>query len=188
MIFFEGEHAPYNRFMSINMISPVPYLKKQHYYSDNALLLPEMVVSDGPLKSISYQLGDVDGQPALLTDLTKSVASKDELLLYVVEQIVNTQRGRDDSFWISIKVETLAVSDFLNVPSTLTSPYKNVHGTLALVGERYADPMLGFALVRVKDGLASHQRVVTNCTYYERYTTEEALQAAAKSYGGLTGE
>ena len=37
-------------------------------------------------------------------------------------------------------------------------------------------------------GLASRQRVVTNCTYYERYTTEEALQAAAKSYGGLTGE
>ena len=35
---------------------------------------------------------------------------------------------------------------------------------------------------------ASRQRVVTRCTYYERYTTEEALQAAAKSYGGLTGE
>ena len=46
--------------------------------------------------------------------------------------------------------------------------------------------MLGFALVRIKDGVASHQRVVTRCTYYEKYTTEEALQAAAKSYGGLT--
>jgi hypothetical protein len=48
--------------------------------------------------------------------------------------------------------------------------------------------MLGFALVRLKDGHASRQRVVTRCTYYERYTTEEAIQAAAKSYGGLTGE
>jgi hypothetical protein len=48
--------------------------------------------------------------------------------------------------------------------------------------------MLGFALVRLKDGHASRQHVVTRCTYYERYTTEEALQAAAKSYKGLTGE
>lgn len=28
----------------------------------------------------------------------------------------------------------------------------------------------------------------TRCTYYEQYTTEEALQAAAKSYKGLTGD
>ena len=35
---------------------------------------------------------------------------------------------------------------------------------------------------------SSRQRVVTRCTYYERYITEEALQAAAKSYGGLTGQ
>ena len=48
--------------------------------------------------------------------------------------------------------------------------------------------MLGFGLVRVIDGHASSQRVVTRCTYYERYTTEEALQLAAKSYKGLTGE
>lgn len=27
---------------------------------------------------------------------------------------------------------------------------------------------------------------VTRCTYYQRFTTDEALQAAAKSYGGLT--
>ena len=187
MVFFDGDHAPYNRFMSINRLSPVPYLKKQHFYSDNALLLPEMVVSDGPLPSISYQLGEDDGQPALLTDLTKSAASKYTLLLYVLKQTVMPNHTIDD-FRVSIKVETLKVTDFVNVPSTLMSPYKNVRGTLALVGERFADPMLGFALVRVKDGLASHQRVVTHCTYYERYTTEEALQAAAESYGGLTGE
>ena len=46
--------------------------------------------------------------------------------------------------------------------------------------------MLGFGLVRIKDGHVSRQHVVTICTYYVQYTTEEALQAAAKSYGGLT--
>ena len=30
------------------------------------------------------------------------------------------------------------------------------------------------------------QHVVTRCIYYERYTTEGAIQAAAKSYGGFT--
>lgn len=186
MTFFKGENSPYNRFMSVNMYSPVPYLMKQQYHSGNALLLPDMVVSDGPLPPISYQLGDVEGQPAMLTDLTKASAKKETLLLYVLEQKVVHWRDDEDLFQLRIKVETLGVDDFVNVPSTLTSPYKDVHGTLALVGERYGDPMLGFGLTRVKDGFASYQRVITRCQYYERYTTEEALLAAAKSYGGLT--
>ena len=188
MVFIEGGKAPYYRFMALNLFSPVPYLQKQQYHSGNALLLPDMVVSDGPLPPISYQLGDVDGQPTLLTDLTKKDLQKDTFLLYVLKQRVTPWQSDSDLFQLSIKVEPLTPDDFTNVPSTLLSPFKNIHGTLSLVGERYADPMLGFALVHIKDGHASPQRVVTNCTYYERYTTEEALQAAAKSYGGLTGE
>lgn len=188
MVFFEGEKPPYYRFMALNLFSPVPYLEKRQYHSGNALSLPNMVLSDGLLPPISYQLGDVDGQPALLTDLTKKEARKDTLLLYVLHQKVITHQNWPDQFYLSIKVETLTPNDFTLVPSTLLSPYKDIHGTLALVGDRFANPMLGFGLVRVKDGHASPQRVVTNCTYYERYTTEEALQAAAKSYGGLTGE
>ena len=187
-VYFKGEKAPYNRFMSINTNSPVPYLKKQQYHSNNALLLPDMVISDGPLPTINYQLGEVDGKPALLTDLTKAAAKKAKLLLYVLEQTVIPQQYGDDMFELRIKVETVTPDDFINVPSTPLSPYKSAQGTLALVGDRFADPMLGFGLVRVKLDCASHQRIVTNCTYYERYTTEEALQAAAKSYGGLTGE
>ncbi|MBP5542071.1 MAG: hypothetical protein J6X88_10540 [Bacteroidales bacterium] len=188
MVFFAGDKAPYNSFMSLNMFSPVPYLQRLQYQSDNALLLPEMVLSDGPLPPISYQLGEVDGRPALLTDLTRAAASKERLLLYVLEQQIIPWHRDEDLFRLNIEVETLTADDFVNVPSTLLSPYKNVHGTLALVGDRFADPMLGFGLVRVEEGRASSQRVVTRCTYYERFTTEEALQAAAKSYGGLTGE
>ena len=186
MIYFDGDKSPYNRFMSINMESPVPYLAKRQYHSNNALLLPDMVLSDGPLPAISYQLDELDGQPALLTDLTKAEARKYTLLLYVLEQNVIPWYQDADIFQLRIHVETLAPADFINVSSTLFTPYKNIKGTLALVGDRFADPMLGFGLVRVKDGHASHQRVVTNCTYYEKYTTEEALLVAAKSYGGLT--
>lgn len=59
---------------------------------------------------------------------------------------------------------------------------------LALIGKRFADHMLGFVLVHIQNGLASTQQVVIRCTYYEQFTTEEALQTAAKSYGGLTDE
>ena len=61
-----------------------------------------------------------------------------------------------------------------------------VDGQLALVGEEFADEMKGWALVRIIDDRCSPQTIVTRCTLYQQYTTEEALQAAAKSYGGLT--
>ena len=188
VFFCKGKNTLYKRFMSINKYSPVPYLKEGQYHSNQALLLPNMVISDGDLSPISYQLGEVDGKPALLTDLTKTSAKEMELLLYVLEQIVTPQPSGDEDFQLKITVEDVTVDDFVKVPSTSPSPYKSTRGTLALVGERFADPMLGFALVRVELDDASHQRVVTNCTYYERYITEEALQAAAKSYKGLTGE
>ena len=145
-----------------------------------------MVVSDGPLPSISYQLGEMDGQPALLTDLTAKDIREGEYLLYVLEQRVYPQQYAEEMAQLSIRVEVVTPDQFVTVPSTLLTPYKSKDGCLTLVDDRFADSMLGFALVRVKDGHASHQRVVTNCSYYERYTTEEALQAAAKSYGGLT--
>ncbi len=183
-VYFEGGKTPYNRFMSVNLFSPVPYLQKHQYDKDNALLLPEMVVSDGPLPPIEYQIGEVEGRAALLTDLTRARAEGMEMLLYVLKQTVEDGPGEEERFRLSIAVEELGAEDFEEVESS----QGDGGGTLALVGERYADPMMGFGLVQVKEGVASHQRVVTRCPYYERYTTEEALQAAAKSYGGLTGE
>lgn len=209
-VFFEGSKSPCHRFMSLNMECPIPYIPKDQYHSGNALLLPNMVLSDGPLQPISYQLGEVDIpsvsadapsiMPALFTDLTKTEAKKDTLLLYVLQQRVLThQNAWPDQFYLTVKAVPVALDEdceiphigtvrFVTVPSTLLMPYQNPSGTLALVGDLFADRMLGFGLVRVIDGHASSQRVVTRCTYYERYTTEEALQLAAKSYKGLTGE
>ncbi len=185
-VFFEGADTAYNRFMSVNCESPIPYLLKRQYHSGNALLLPDMVVSDGPLKPINYQLGEVDGRPALFTDLNKSSARKGMLLLYVLHQRVIPWHEDDDLFQLDIKVESVSPDQFAVVPSTLQTPFKDIHGVLTLVDERFGDPMMGFALVRVQEGHASTQHVVTRCTYYERFTTEEAQQAAAQSYGGLT--
>ena len=175
-------------------------LVRERQSHNNALLLPDMVLSDGPLPPVSYQLGEVDGQPALLTDLTpkdvRNLSAPDDavngkgtsLLLYILKQRVIPQHVDTDLFQLSIKVEALTAEAFTTVPSTLLSPYKSAKGTLALTDDRFADPMLGFGIVRIKDGHASRQHVITRCTYYEQYTTEEALQAAAKSYKGLTGD
>ena len=46
--------------------------------------------------------------------------------------------------------------------------------------------MKGWALVVVKGERCSSQALVTRCTLYEKYMTDEALEAAADSYGGLT--
>jgi hypothetical protein len=46
--------------------------------------------------------------------------------------------------------------------------------------------MKGWALVKVMDDRCSRQTIVTRCTLYQQYTTEDALEAAADSYGGLT--
>lgn len=109
-------------------------LVRERQSHNNALLLPDMVLSDGPLPPVSYQLGEVDGQPALLTDLTP----KDVRNLSAPDDAVN---GKGTSLLLYILKQRV-------IP----------------------------------------QHVITRCTYYEQYTTEEALQAAAKSYKGLTGD
>jgi hypothetical protein len=55
-----------------------------------------------------------------------------------------------------------------------------------LKGDAFADDMKGWALVLVKGERCSPQTIITRCTLYQQYTTEEALEKAADSYGGLT--
>lgn len=177
-LYFEGGAGPYYRFMAVNQFSPTVYLTKQQLSSNFALLLPETVVSDGPLPPIEYRLGEHDGSPALLTNLPTKEAEMGKLLLYTLHQRIMKYQYEDDAMpWMQIEVEEV----------NLNETAINENGWVVLKDERFADPMKGFALVRVVDGHVSHQRIVTHCTYYERFTTEEALLAAAKSYKGLTG-
>lgn len=142
-------------------------------------------VTGGILKNVEGHLDDM-------------TICKGEYLLYVLRQEVMHWQNGEEYAQVHISVipimpdQDIEILHFgivrlINVP-TLLSPYISKYGSLALVGDQFADPMFGFALVRIQDNHVSSQRIVTRCTYYERYTTEEALQAAAKSYKGLTGE
>ena len=184
--YFEGGVDAYRRFMSVNTLSPVAYLTKQQVSNNFTLLLPRMAVSSGPLTPISYQIGNVDGQPALLTDLTDKDFINGEYLLYVLQQKVIPWQIGEEHAQILISVVPITPGQDIQIRGLGTVRLTNVHSTILLVGDIFADSMLGFAIVRKADGHVSSQYVITPCTYYQRYTTEEALQAAANSYGGLT--
>lgn len=125
-------------------------------------------VSDGTLPPIQMQLGEVNGVPALLTDLKAGeVIPNEKLWLYTAVQDVEVDLVR-------FSMRELARWDMTMVD-----------GHLALIGEEYADEMKGWALVQVIGDRCSTQSIVTNCTYYQQYTTEEAFNESVKSYGGL---
>lgn len=167
---FTKHQNAYVNFTSLANQLPAVYVKK--ILMDGAsFLMPGIPVSDGTLPTISEQLGEVDGIPALMTNL-KADAWKyqTKLWLYTAEQ----QEGDfNPRVWFSKREVSWQ-------EMTL------VDGRYVLKDESFADEMKGWALVLVKGNRCSPQTIVTRCTLYQQYTTKEALQAAAKSYGGLT--
>ena len=122
------------------------------------------------LPSLNQWLGEVDGIPALMADLMAGGMQYEERLwLFTAEQetkgMPRVRFSRSEVFW---------QRDY------------NANSKLMLKGEEFANSMKGWALVRVLGDQCSPQTIITNCTLYQQYTTDEALQAAAKSYGGLT--
>lgn len=196
---FAGGANAYGRFNSLMRKLPVAYLTKDEHHHDCTLLLPEMPVSDGVLPDIEYFLGEVGGRPALLTSLRLAshrstmmgrlcargggLAGCDTLRLYRLEQTVRPQGP-----WVDVEVEEWDLTG-----KDAAHPFSGIEmcevdGRLALVGEVLGDANRGWALVPVAGNRSSSQTVVTRCRLYEEYTTEEALQRSAESYGGLTGE
>ena len=165
---FTQRPTAYNNFMSLANRMPVVFVEK--LIDQASFLMPGIPVSDGTLPAVQQQLGEVDGTPALITDLQYGKYFYNEKLwLYTAEQnMEGVPRVRFSKRDVSTHEMTV------------------VDGRLVLVGEEFADEMKGWALVRVVDNRCSPQTIVTRCTLYQQYTTEEALQTAAKSYKGLT--
>lgn len=176
-LFFEGgQTSAHRQFIAANNTLKGVYLPKYMIDNRTALLQPGIVVSDGPLPSFDYQLGELDGQPALLTTLAEADAHEGRLLLYVFHQ--EEKRGIP---FVKAKVTDLSQpTDEVNLTT--------LDGSLALTGKQFGDPMNGFALVHIVKGHTSRQSLVTSCTQYEQYTTEEALLASANSYGKVINQ
>ena len=149
---------------------PVVYIPNSGPLAGASLLMPGIPLCEGSLTPIGLTIGEVDGTAALLTDLKRSSLGKGETLrLYTLMQCIEGRTPR-------VQLRSREVSR-----DELTT----VDGRLALVDDQFSDTMTGWALVRFLGDRCSTQSIVTNCTYYEQFTTDEALEAAAKSYGGL---
>ena len=169
-MFTEGKTA-YHRFLSLANQLPVVYMPKNKDSVEGSLLMPSIPVSEGSLSPVQSRLGDVDGMPALITDRkVGEVRPFEVFLLYTAEQ----QFQREDCPNVSFKMREVKRDEFAVVD-----------GCLAFVDNDFGSEMKGWALVRVMGKNCSTQSIVTRCKYYEQYTTEEALEEAAKSYGGL---
>lgn len=160
----------YADFMSLANRLPVVYVERIRM-DQASFLMPGIPMSDGTLPMVKQELGEVNGVPALLTDLKEDGRIRySKLFLYTAEQKIEGDLPRVRFSMREIKWRELTIAD----------------GRIALVGVEFADEMKGWALVQVIGDRCSPQAIVTHCKLYEQYTTEEALQEAAKSYGGLT--
>lgn len=162
----------YQNFASLANRLPVVYVDRNQM-EQASFLMPGIPVSDGSLPALQQELSEVNGVPALMTGLKHGEQYiHEKLWLYTAKQEIegSTPRVR------------FSKRDVSRLNMTV------VDGQLALVGEEFANDMKGWALVCVSGKQCSPQSIITRCTLYQQYTTEEALQVAAKSYGGLTDE
>lgn len=172
-VMFTGPRNAYQEFASLANRLPAVYVPNDGKMNQASFLMPDIPVSDGTLPTINQHLGEVDGVPALITDCKlRSPVDVARLLLYTAEQTIENGMPR-----VRFDVREMSCWDM-----------PVVDGCLAVKGEEFADDMKGWALVEVYGDRCSPQRIVTRCSLYQQYTTEEALEKAADSYGGLTEE
>ena len=168
---FPAKPTGYAQFLSLMRRTQVVFLPKDGPVSNGTLLLPDMPLSEGVLPVIEQHLGEVGGSAALITSLKRADLKRgDKLLLYTLKQIVEGEQPKVLILRREVKVNEMV----------------DTSNGLALVDDGFADDMAGWALIHVSGERCSSQTAVTRCIYYQRYTTEEALEEAAKSYGGLT--
>ena len=170
---FTERQTAYQNFSSLANRLPAVCVENIGYLTDTSFLMPGIPVSDGKLPPILEQLGEVDGRPALITDLKgENWDTNTKLWLYTAEQHIEFEYGMPRVRFSMREVSQLEM--------TLAD------GRYVLTGDVFADEMKGWALVMVKGERCSPQTIVTRCTLYQQYTTEEVMEKAAKSYGGLT--
>ena len=167
---FPAQPTAYNRFLSLMRRTEVVFLPQRGPLDGATILLPDMPLSEGPLPTVKQHLGEMDGVPALITNLSRSSLQRgDKLILYTLRQ------------------ETKSTPKVLFTRREVTSSeITETADGLALISDEFVDDMKGWALVHVRGERCSTQTAVTHCTYYKQFTTEVALQEVAASYGGLT--
>lgn len=164
---FTEHQSAYSGFVALDNRLPAVFVSKRDALNNASLLMPDIPVSEGTLLPVKQYLGDFNGVAALITNLKKSdIRQGVELHLYTAEH----------------KIENGYPRVYFEVRKMTKDEMTETDNGLAIVGEDFSNPNKGWALVLVKGKRCSSQGIVTNCTLYQQFTTEEAMIAAAKSH------
>ena len=145
-VMFTERRTAYQNFASLANQLPVVYVPDDGIMNQASFLMPDIPISDGILPTVKQELGEVDGTPALLTDLKESdwTYHAKWFLYTAVQAIENKVMPR-----VRLSMREVSWRDMTVVD-----------GRLALVGEEFADEMKGWALVKVIDNRCSSQGIV----------------------------
>jgi len=164
---FTEHQSAYSGFVALANKLPAIFVDKNMADHQASFLMPDIPVSEGKLLTVKQHLGEVDGVAALVTNLKKTdIRPGVELRLYTAEQHADYGTPK-----VSFEDRKVKKSELIETEEGY-----------ALVGEEFADDNKGWALVLMEGKRCSTQGIVTRCTLYEQYTTQEALLAAAKSH------
>jgi len=180
-VMFTERRTAYQNFASLANQLPVVYVTKGPM-DQASFLMPGIPVSGGTLPAVTLELGEVDGVPALITDLKPFEMVKINSNVMFMD--------RREKLWLYTAVQNLENKFMPRVRFSMREIKRNemtlVDGHYVMKGEEFADDMKGWAIVRLVGDRCSQQTIVTRCTVYQQYTTQEAQEKAADSYGGLT--
>lgn len=164
---FTEHQSAYSGFVALANRLPAVFVSKLDAQNNVSFLMPDIPVSEGTLLPVKQYLGEVDGTTALITNLKKSdIRQGMELYLYTAEQ----------------KMERDCPKVYFQVRKVTKDELIETDNGFALVGEDFVNTNKGWALVLVKGKRCSSQGIVTRCTLYQQYTTQEAMISAAKSH------
>ena len=164
---FTEHQSAYSGFVSLANRLPAVFVDTDLAMHNASFLMPDIPVSEGTLLSVKQYLGEVNGVKALITNLTKNdIRQGADLHLYTAEQ-----KNEYNYPHVNFEVRKVAKNKFTETENGL-----------ALVGEEFANNNKGWALVLVKGKRCSSQGIVTHCTLYQQYTTEEAMLKAVESH------
>lgn len=198
-------------FLKANARLPTVYLPKSWATQGAALLIDGMVVSSGSLPEVRYGFATLSGGGrVVLTNLSTSmdadlilplsIGSDDDVWGLLMSPSRNPQLMPGDRLRIyrleqqvqggcpRLEVrccELCLKQDPRPKPWLADWQFLSVGGCLAIGGAD--DENVGWAVVLQgkEEADASPQRVLSTCQLYRQFTTEEALTAAAESYGNV---
>ena len=206
-----GSLTAYNAFLRANSALPTVYFTKQLAVRGAALLMPGMVVSEGQLPKVEYDFAQLaGGERVVLTNMLTGIdegetqelpiGCNDDLRQLLCRTSCNPQlmpgdrvrfyrfeqRLENDCPTLTIICcEMVLDNDPRHIQELRDWRFYSHKGRLAIGSAD--DENLGWAVVLYsdKEQRASTQQVLTTCRLYEQYSTDEALQRAAESYGNV---